>query len=71
MFEVVRNPSDADFWAEALRSKYFGEGRKFGREDYDGILGDFQVRSKEILVIFLTNKHRRALTCRPQPSCQS
>jgi hypothetical protein len=43
MFEVVRNPSDADFWTEALRSKYFGEGRKLGREDYDGILGDFQV----------------------------
>jgi hypothetical protein len=43
MFEVVKNPSDADFWAEALRSKYFGEGRNLGREDYDGILGDFQV----------------------------
>jgi hypothetical protein len=42
MFEVVRNPSDAEFWVEALRFKYFGEGRKLGREDYDGILGNYQ-----------------------------
>ena len=42
MFEVVHNPSDAEFWVEALQSKYFGEAWKVGREDYDGILGNFQ-----------------------------
>lgn len=43
MFEVVRNPSDADFWVDALRYKYFGEGEKFGRQELDGILGNYEV----------------------------
>ena len=59
MVEAVKNPPDADFWAAALRAKYFGaEGEdelegggkeekkgicRYGREDWDGVLGEFQV----------------------------
>lgn len=43
MFEAVKNPPDAEFWVDAFRWKYFGEGREFGRKDWDGILGDYEV----------------------------
>lgn len=42
MFKVVRNPSVADFWVQALRKKVFRRGpENFLREDYDDILGNY------------------------------
>lgn len=33
--------SNLDLWAEALRAKYHGEGKKWGREEFDKMLGDY------------------------------
>ena len=43
MCASVENPPDCLMWHDALAAKYDGEG-KFGREEWDQILGDCQVR---------------------------
>jgi hypothetical protein len=44
MREVGKNKHQA-FWIEALEAKYEGKGQPYGREQFDKILGDFEVRS--------------------------
>lgn len=33
------NPRDCDMWSAAIRAKYFHEGKPFGREEFDQLLG--------------------------------
>ena len=33
-----------DFWVAAMEAKYEGKGPKFGREEWDRLLGDCMVR---------------------------
>ena len=33
--------ANLDLWSEGLRAKYNGEGRKWGREELDKLLGDY------------------------------
>lgn len=42
---ALENPRDCELWYEALRAKYDGVGKQFGREDFDQLLGNCQVRS--------------------------
>ncbi|KAK0367274.1 hypothetical protein LTR91_016357 [Friedmanniomyces endolithicus] len=36
---IFANVQDADMWNAALRAKYFGRGREFGRREWDQLLG--------------------------------
>lgn len=47
---AVEHPQDCKLWLRAMRAKYDGEGAPFIREDWDLLLGDYQVS------ILLTNK---------------
>ncbi|KAI4598224.1 hypothetical protein KJ359_003108 [Pestalotiopsis sp. 9143b] len=38
----IENPPDALLWMDALRAKYDGVGKPFGREDWDKLLGNCQ-----------------------------
>jgi len=43
MMEVLKNPPDANMWKEAQDAKYYGKGKPFTREDWDQLLGEYQV----------------------------
>lgn len=43
MREVGKNKHQAA-WIEAIEAKYEGQGEPYGREQFDKILGDFEVR---------------------------
>jgi hypothetical protein len=43
MQTVIENPIDADMWREAIDAKFFGEGKPYGREQWDQLLGHCQV----------------------------
>ena len=36
-------PRDCEMWLDAFKSKYDGEGKVFGREEWDQLLGNFSV----------------------------
>ena len=36
---VFANCQDADMWANALKAKYYGKGKPFGRKEFDQLLG--------------------------------
>ncbi|KAL9123531.1 MAG: hypothetical protein Q9217_007039 [Psora testacea] len=42
MDNVIENPSDIDFWTRAYKAKFCGEGKPFGREEWDQLLGHCQ-----------------------------
>jgi hypothetical protein len=42
---ILENPMDCDMWLEALKAKYDHQGRPYGREEFDKLLGHCQVRS--------------------------
>jgi len=37
--DVYSNIQDCDMWMDALRAKYFGKGKPFGRAEFDKLLG--------------------------------
>jgi hypothetical protein len=37
------NPRDCELWWKALRAKYDGKGKEFGRKEFDQLLGHCQV----------------------------
>ena len=37
------NPRDSEMWLDAMRAKYDGKGRPFGRAEFDKLLGHCQV----------------------------
>lgn len=43
MDSCMENPPDCDLWTEALDAKFNGKGRKFGKDDWDQLLGHCQV----------------------------
>jgi hypothetical protein len=46
MAEIVKDPPRIiPLWVEALKAKYLGIGKPWGLEEFDKILGDFDVRS--------------------------
>ncbi|KAJ7064011.1 hypothetical protein C8F01DRAFT_1250272 [Mycena amicta] len=38
-FKVSANPCDREMWNEAIDAKFFGKGKKYGREEWDALLG--------------------------------
>jgi hypothetical protein len=42
MREVFKN-EHGPYWIAALEAKYKGEGKPFGREEFDGFLGNYMV----------------------------
>ena len=42
MKTCIRNPAHNEMWLAALEGKY-GDGKPFGREEWDELLGNFQV----------------------------
>ena len=43
-------PRDCEMWLEALKSKYDGEGKVFGKEEWDQLLGNFGVSTLHDIV---------------------
>ena len=43
MNSVFANPRDSEMWREAAESKYFGKGPKFGRREWDNLMGQSEV----------------------------
>lgn len=42
MVEAVKSPQTSfGCWSEAIKAKYYGEGKKFGRAEFDKLLGDY------------------------------
>ncbi len=39
---AAENPQDCELWLEAFRAKFDGEGKVFGREEFDQLLGHCQ-----------------------------
>lgn len=50
MLSTISNPLDVDMWLEAANDEHYGLGKPFGREQWDQLLGDCQVRSTAILL---------------------
>ena len=44
MFNLLKNPPDADMWLDAINAKFHGKGREFEKEDWDRLLGNCQVK---------------------------
>lgn len=44
MMSVMENPMDGEMWIEAYEAKYFGKGKPYGREEWDQLLGNCQVK---------------------------
>ncbi|PYI32245.1 NAD dependent epimerase/dehydratase [Aspergillus indologenus CBS 114.80] len=42
---MISNPRDCEMWLKALRAKYDGVGQRFGREEWDKLLGHCQAVS--------------------------
>jgi hypothetical protein len=40
---IITNPRDCEMWLEALRAKYDGAGKLYGRKEFDQLLGHCQV----------------------------
>lgn len=51
---------DIPLWTEAIQAKYQGKGELYGREEFDKLLGDFDVRTSP----FLFPLHSLSLTGR-------
>lgn len=43
MLETLYNPPDTRMWQEAIDAQFYGQGKRFGREQWDQLLGDCQV----------------------------
>jgi hypothetical protein len=43
MLEAVQRPSDFQYWNEALRAKFHGVGKPYGRVEFDKLLGEYDV----------------------------
>ena len=43
MLEGAFNPHAFDYWYEALRAKYAGEGKPYERAEFDKLLGNYSV----------------------------
>jgi hypothetical protein len=41
---LQENPRDAEMWIDAIRAKFHGEGKTFGRKEWDQLLGHCMVR---------------------------
>jgi hypothetical protein len=41
---AFENPQDSEMWLDAMRAKYDGRGKPFGRAEFDRLLGHCQVR---------------------------
>lgn len=42
---ALENPKDCEMWLDAMRAKFEGRGKMFGREEFDRLLGHCQVSS--------------------------
>ena len=52
MAEAMRNPQrDFPLWMEALDAKYKGKGQPFGREEFDKLLADVDVRTTPAILV--------------------
>jgi prolyl-tRNA editing enzyme YbaK/EbsC (Cys-tRNA(Pro) deacylase) len=40
---IFVNPQDCELWLEALRAKFDGKGKPWGRKEFDQLLGHCQV----------------------------
>jgi hypothetical protein len=46
MQSVLGNPLEAAMWQEAMDAKFLGKGKKYGRAEWDQLLGHCQVRMR-------------------------
>lgn len=40
---LSENPRDGELWTEAMRAKYYRDGKPYGREEFDALLGHCMV----------------------------
>ncbi|KAJ7694401.1 P-loop containing nucleoside triphosphate hydrolase protein [Mycena rosella] len=49
---VMIDPAEVDAWTAAIDAKFCGKGRMFGREEWDGLLGEFQAVADVPAILF-------------------
>lgn len=52
MRDVILYPDHADQWRKALEAKYEGQGKRFGREEFDQFLKGYTVGLISALVLY-------------------
>lgn len=51
MIEVIEeNPKDDDLWVEAFQAKFEGKGKKWGRKEWDALLGHCMVSLRQTFI---------------------
>jgi hypothetical protein len=45
MLRGLSNPLEVEMWREAIEAKFHGKGKPYGREEWDQLLGRYQVRA--------------------------
>jgi hypothetical protein len=45
MVQGFSNPLEVEMWIEAIEAKFHGKGKPYGREEWDQLLGRYQVRA--------------------------
>lgn len=64
---MAENPRDAEMWVPAYRAKYQGQGKLYGREEFDKLLGHCMVGHS---ARGPSQCMKMRLTCRrPCPTC--
>ncbi|KAL2007652.1 hypothetical protein VTN00DRAFT_7634 [Thermoascus crustaceus] len=49
---VLTRPSDVPLWSEALDAKFYGKGKRYGREEWDKLVGEFGALSDTPVLAF-------------------
>ncbi|KAJ6562695.1 hypothetical protein DFH09DRAFT_984937 [Mycena vulgaris] len=52
MQSVFTNPPEADMWIEAINARFFGQGKPYGREEWDQLLGHCQAVTDTPAMVF-------------------
>lgn len=48
----LENPRDCEMWVEAIRAKYLHQGKAYGREEFDRLLGHCQAAMDQPTTLF-------------------
>ena len=46
----LRPPGTYSWWNEAIKAKYHGEGEKYGKVEFDKLLGEYNVCKKALVL---------------------
>ncbi|KAJ6540725.1 hypothetical protein B0H19DRAFT_1313523 [Mycena capillaripes] len=52
MMNILTNPLETEMWTEAINAKYFGQGKPYGRAEWDQLLGHCQAVADNPSILF-------------------